>query len=525
MKSLSRMCAAGAAVLTLVILSPVQAIPTPPDPAAAAPASARALPATGAAQDAQIPAHPSQLEFTPIDFTPPIATDHRHELSNGVVVFLVEDHTLPLVNIQLLVRTGAYLEPADKVGLAALTGSQMRAGGTASMTAAEFDEEAAFLAAQIGSYVGSTQGGANLNCLTKDLDDCLDLFFDMLRNPAFQEDRLELAKSQALQNMQRRNDSTARIEGREWGRLMRGTDHFSTRPMTEASIASITREDLLAFHQAYFHPGNFIFAVSGDVDPEEVLAHLEQYMDDWQIDPTPLPDVPVPDFTPQPGLYLVDKADVNQGRVSMGHLGAMRDNPDRYALAVMNDLLGGGGFTSRLMTRIRSDEGLAYSVGSGFGLGLYYPGVFQASFQSGSPTVARAVAIVLTEIERMRTEQVSPQELADSKASFIETFTRRFSSAAAIAGLFASDEFTGREADYWSTYRERISAVTAEGVLRVAQEYLHPERLVILAVGNVDDMLRGDPDHPEFVLEHLSPTGLVVRIPLPDPMTMQYPSQ
>jgi predicted Zn-dependent peptidase len=515
----------GAAVLTLAILGAADAAPRPRAPIAAGLAPARVAMAAGTTQDAQIPAHPSQLEFTPIDFTPPVAADHRHELANGVVVFVVEDHTLPLVNVQLRVRTGAYLEPPDKAGLAALTGSQIRAGGTASMTAAELDEEAAFLAAQIGSYVGATQGGASLNCLTKDLGACLDLFFDMLRNPAFEEDRLELAKSQALQGMQRRNDSTGRIEGREWNRLMRGSEHFSTRPATEASISSISREDLLGFHQAYFHPGNFIFAVSGDVDPAEILASLEHYLDGWEIDHTPLPDVPVPDFTPQPGLYLVDKADVNQGRVSLGHLGAMRDNPDRYTLAVMNDLLGGGGFTSRLMTRVRSDEGLAYSVGSSFSLGLYYPGVFRASFQSGNPTIARAVAIVLTEIERMRTREVSPQELADSKASFIETFTRRFSSAAAVAGLFASDELTGRETDYWSTYRERISAVTAADVLRVAQEYLHPQRLVILAVGNVDEMLRGDPDNPEYVLEHLSPSGLVVRIPLPDPMTMEYPQQ
>ena len=476
-------------------------------------------------QDAQIPRHPSQLEFTPIEFAPPVAADHRHQLANGVVVFLVEDHSLPLVNVQLLVRTGAYLEPADKAGLAALTGSQMRAGGTTSMTATEFDEEAAFLAAQFGVYIGGTQGGANLNCLSKDLDACLDLYFDMLRYPAFQEDRLELAKSQALQGMQRRNDSTSSIEGREWGRLLRGTEHFSTRSSTETSINSITRADLVAFHQEHFQPGNFLFAVSGDVTEDEILNSLEERIEGWTVDSTPVPEVPAPDFTPQPGLYLVDKADVNQGRVSMGHLGSMRDNPDRYALAVMNDLLGGGGFTSRLMTRVRSDEGLAYSVGSGFGMGLYYPGIFRASFQSGSPTVARAVAIILTEIERMRAEQVSQQELDDSKASFTETFTRRFSSAAAVAGLFAGDEFTGRDPDYWATYRERISAVTADDVLRVAQEYLHPDRLVILAVGNVEDMLRGDPDNPEYVLEHLSPSGLVVRIPLPDPMTMVYPPQ
>jgi len=506
----------GITCLLLAVLVSVPAAPTSAGPAGAG---------QPARQEAQIPRHPSQLEFTPIEFEPPVATDHRHQLSNGVVVFLVEDHALPLVNIQLLVRTGGYLEPADKTGLASLTGSQMRAGGTTSMPAAEFDEEAAFLAAQIGAYIGATQGGANLNCLAKDLDACLGLYFDMLRNPAFQEDRLELAKSQALQGMQRRNDSTGRIEGREWGRLLRGTEHFSTLPTTEASINSISRQDLLAFHQQQVQPGNFIFAVSGDVTPDQILSKLEEHMLGWAVDATPVPDVPAPDFTPQPGLYLVDKADVNQGRVSMGHLGSMRDNPDSYALAVMNDLLGGGGFTSRLMTRIRSDEGLAYDVGSSFGLGLHYPGLFMASFQSGSPTVARAVAIVVTEIERMRAESVSQQELDDSKASFTETFTRRFSSAAAVAGLFAGDEITARDPSYWVTFRERIGAVTAEDVLRVAQEYLHPDRLVILAVGNVEEMLAGDPDNPEYVLEHLSPSGLVVRIPLPDPMTMEYPAQ
>jgi zinc protease len=268
-------------------------------------------------QDAQIPRHPSQLEFLPIEFTPPVAAEHRHELPNGVVVFLVEDHSLPLVNVQLLVRTGAYLEPADKTGLAALTGSQMRAGGTSSMSAAEFDEEAAFLAAQFGAYIGDTQGGANLNCLTKDLDACLDLYFDMLRNPAFEQDRLDLAKSQALQGMQRRNDSTGRIEGREWGRLLRGTEHFSTRASTEASINSISREDMLAFHRQHFQPGNFMFAVSGDVTAGEILGKIEKHMEGWAVASTSVPEVPAPDFTPQPGLYLVDKADVNQGRVSI----------------------------------------------------------------------------------------------------------------------------------------------------------------------------------------------------------------
>ena len=475
------------------------------------------------AQTSQIPAHPDELIFPTLDYTPPTAADHRHVLSNGVVVFVVEDHTLPLVDVSLLVRTGGYLDPLDKVGLASLTGSQMRAGGTASMTPSEFDEEAAFLAAQIGAAIGATQGRASLGCLTKDLDAGLELFFEMLRHPRFDPGRLDLAKSQALQQMQRRNDRTSAIEGREWGRLTRGDAHFTTSPRTQASIDAITRDDLAAFHQRYYHPGGFIFAVSGDVETEEILAKLDGYMAGWEASTTPVPPVPKPEHTLQPGLYLVDKPDVNQGRVSLGHLGTTRDNPDRYAILIMTDILGGGGFTSRLVTRVRSDEGLAYSVGAIFGMGVYYDGVFSARFESRSETVARATDIVLEEIVRIRTEPVSEAELRTAIASFVDTFSRNFSGAASTAGLFASDEYTGRDPSYLETYRDRVSAVTVADVLKVAKQYLDPHQLVILAVGNIDGILTGDPDNPEYSMEALT-SGPVTRIPLPDPLTMEYPA-
>ena len=478
----------------------------------------------GAAAGAQtIPAHPSDLTYELLDFTPPESGDHRHELSNGVVVFVVEDHELPLATVSVTVRTGAYLDPPDKIGLAGLTGSQMRAGGTATTSAADFDEEAAFLAAQIGSSIGATSGGASMNCLTRDLDACLDLFFDMLRNPGFDEDRLALARSQALQQMERRNDATGTIERREWGRLMRGDAHFSTRPRTRATVEKITRDDLVAFHHEYYHPGNFLFSVSGDVDTAGILAELERRLDGWEAGTRAVAPVPAPDFTPSPGLYLVDKDDVNQGRVAIGHLGTTRDNPDRYKLLVMNDILGGGGFSARLLTRVRSDEGLAYSASSNYGLGTYYDGVFQAGFQSRSETVARATAIVLEEIERIRSEPVTEEELRNSISYFVETFSRNFSSAASTAGLFARDEYTGRDPSYLATYRENIAAVTADDVLDVAQRYLDPEALAILVVGNLEAILAGDPDRPEFSVEALSP-GETVRIPLPDPFTMEYPA-
>ena len=493
-------CLAVAACLTVVAA-------WPPAPAAAQP----------------IPAHPSDLRFEPLEFDPPDPASHRHVLSNGVVAFVVPDHTLPLVTVSVLVRTGSHLEAPGKAGLASLVGGQMRAGGTAGLGPGDFDEEVAFLAANLRSGIDDTVGRASMNCLTKDLDETLDLFFEMLRNPRFDADRLELAKSQLLQQMERRNDSTQSIEQREWGRLLRGDGHFTTQPVTRAAVDAITRDDLVAFHREHYHPGRFLFAISGDVEPEDILPKIEARLDGWSATGEAVDPVPPPNHRPRPGLYLVDKDDVNQGRVSIGHLGTTRDNPDRYALTVMNDILGGGGFSARLLTRIRSDEGLAYGAYSSFGLGTYYEGTFRASFQSRSETVARAAAIVLEEIDRIRSEPVSEAELVTSIASFVETFSRNFSSAASTAGLFANDEYTGRDPSYIATYRERIASVTADEVLRVAREYLQPDRLVLLVVGDLVTIEEGDPDNPDYTLDRLA-EGAPTRIPLPDPFTMEYPS-
>jgi predicted Zn-dependent peptidase len=475
-------------------------------------------------QQTNIPSHPRELKYASLSYTPPKREQYRHVLSNGAVAYLVEDHDLPLINVSTLVRTGAYLDPAGKEGLATLTGSQMRTGGTTSKTAEEFDEAADFLAAAISSSIGSTQGNAALNLLSKDVDQGLALYFDMLKNPRFQEDRIKLAKSQILQGMERRNDRTDAIEGREWGRLMYGAEHFSTKETTKASIESITREDMLAFHQRYYQPAGFIFAVSGDFNTKEMIAKLEAAMKGWPSNKQAVPDVPKPTHMPVAGVYTVHKPDVNQGRVSIGHTGALRDNPDSYALSIMNDILGGGGFTSRITSRVRSDEGLAYSAGSNFGMGVYYPGVFRAAFQSKNPTTSQAIDIIMEEINRLRTSKVSAEELETAKNSAIEVFPRIFATATQIAGTFAQDEYTKRPADYWQTYRDRIRAVTADDVQRVAQKYLQPDKLVILVVGNIDEITKGNPDRPQHSLMKIAKDGQIRRIPLPDPLTMVYPA-
>ena len=473
---------------------------------------------------AQVPSHPHDLKYSTLTFDPPAAAKARRVLKNKVVVYMVEDHELPLVSVSVLFRGGAYLEPAGKEGLAAAVGSQMRAGGAGAMTAEQFDEEADFLAAMLSASLGGASGSASANFLAKDTDKALDMLFAMLRQPSFQQDRFDLYKRQVLQNLARRNDNTAGIESREWGRLTYGDDHFSTRQTTKAAVEGMTRDDLLAFHKQHVHPANFIVAVSGDFKADEMAVKLEQRMAGWTSPAGyTLPPVPKPTHVPAPGVYMVNKPDVNQGRVTMGHLGIQRGNPDEVAVDLMNDILGGSGFTSRITNRVRSDEGLAYSAGSGMAPGIYYPGAFRAGFQSKSATVAQAVQIILEEIDRIRTAKVSAEELDTVKNSAIEVFPRQFSSAAAVAALFASDELTGRDPKYWTAYRDRVRAVTADDVQRVAQKYLQPDKLVILAVGNADDMLKGNPDKPVYSFEKIRKGSPIVRIPLPDPNTMVYP--
>jgi zinc protease len=477
--------------------------------------------AFGQAEAPQIPPNPRALKFRPLQYSPPKASAYRHVLSNGTVGFFVEDHDLPLVTVSIIIRGGTYLDPAGKEGLAAAAGNQIRVGGTGHYKADAFDEEADFLAAEITSGMSATSGRASVNFMSKDVDRALELFFDMLRNPAFQQDRLDIYKSQLLQDMERRNDSTDEIEAREWTRLLRGDKHFTNAFSTKASISSLTREDLIGFYRKYYHPNNFLLAVSGDFKTEEMKAKLEKMMAGWEAGAAP-PKVPKPTETPVPGVYMINKPDVNQTRVSIGHPGIMRGNPDEYAIDMMNEILGGSGFTSRIMKSVRSDEGLAYDAGSVYSPGIFYEGQFRAAFQSKNPTAAQAAQIVLDEIAGIRANKGSKEDLDTVKNQTIEAFSRIFASAMAIASTFASDEYTGRDPMYWETYRDKIKTVTVEDVQRVAREYLNPDKLVILVVGKAEEVLQGNPEKPEYSFQKIG-GGKITRIPLPDPLTMIYP--
>jgi len=484
--------------------------------AAAVALGAASLPAVGQ----EIPDHPDELFFEPIVFDPPSAQDHRHVLESGMVVFIAEDRALPLVNISITLRVGSWLDPAGQEGLASMTGSQMRRGGTKSLSAEELDERLDFLAARVSTGFGATSGGASLNCLADNLGEALPLFVEVLRDPRFQEDRLALVREQALQSMKKRNDDSADIEGREWGVLLYGGDHFTNRFTTEASLGAISRDDLVAFHRKYFHPSNMIAAVSGSLETDEMLARLEGAFADWPGSAPTVPPIPESIHPSAPGLYRIQK-DVNQGRVSLGLPTVKRDHPDAYALQVMNAVLGGSA-TSRITRTVRSNEGLAYSAGSGLSVGVWYPGRFRAGFQSKSPTVLWATELVLDEIRKMREEPVTAEDLEIVKSSLIQTFPSSFATKAQAMAIFASDEYTARSPSYWQTYRSRIREVSAEDVQRVARTHLVPEKMILLMVGDQAAIDGGDSAH-EVRAEALAPGGRVTELPLRDPMTMKMP--
>lgn len=471
-----------------------------------------------AATAADIPPRPEQLEFPPLVFEPPAPEPLRAELVNGVPVYIAEDHLLPLVTIQVMFRGGKYLEPPGKEGLSDLTGRVWRSGGAGDLSARDLDEELDFLAADLSTSIGTTSGSVSIDLLAKDLDRGLELLMDVLLRPRFDSDRLAKAKEEMLAAMKERNDSTAAIERREWNRLLYGDGFWLTRLSTKDSVDSITRDDLVTFHERLLHPKDVVVAVAGDFERDNMLERLNRTLGTLEARAEPVPAVPQPEGGAAPGVYLVNKSDVNQGRVSIGHLGLRRPVPEEFSLMVANDILGGGGFTSWIMSRVRSDEGLAYSAGSIFGIDDELPGTFRAFFQSKSSTCSRAAQIVVELIEKLREQGVENEELETSKNSFIQTFPNRFQTAFQTVSLYASDELVGRPHSYWLNYRESISAVEAAAVREAARKYIQPERLVFLVVGNIEEILKGHPDHPDIRFENF---GELHRVPLRDPMTLE----
>lgn len=407
-------------------------------------------------------------------------------LSNGMRLFLLEDHELPLVSISARIRTGSMYEPAEKIGLASITGEVMRTGGAGDKTGDELDVELESIAASVETGIGLNSGAASMSVLKQDLDKGLSILADVLINPSFSEDKIQLAKMQAHSMIARRNDSVGGIAGREFDKLIYGPESVYARQEEHATIDNITREDLVEFHQKYFGPNNTMLAVWGDFDTKEMIEKIERAFDSWETVDLTLPEAPKVKYEYRKTVNVVRKDDVNQSNVYLGHIGGLRSDPDYFALIVMNKILGGG-FTGRLFKNVRSREGLAYSVFGGYSANYDYPGQFYVGCQTKSESTVRAIRAMLREVEKMTESEVTDEELALAKDSFLNSFVFNFDTKGEVVNRIMTYEYFGYPPDFLQKIKENVEKVSKEDVLRVARKHLKPDTVQILAVGRPDD--------------------------------------
>ncbi len=461
-----------------------------------------AVPALAAAQVADY----REIQFPELERFE-IPRPETFQLDNGLTVFLLEDHELPLVQVVARVRTGGVWEPAEKIGLASLFGSVQRTGGTVEMTGDEMDNFLEARAASVETSAGRTVGFASMDCLADDLDEVLPVFRDVLRRPVFEADKLEIAKAQARTGIARRNDNVQAITAREFSRLVYGLDSPLSRLQEYATVAAVTRDDLLAWHQRFYHPNNILLGVVGDFDPVTIRSTLESAFGDWPRGPdAPMPELPYRE-EPTAGVYFIEKEDVTQANVRAGHLGITYEDPDFFAIQVMNEILSGG-FSGRILRNIRSEKGLAYSAGGGVGAAFAFPGIAGFGLQTKSETMGEAVDALFEELEGMIVNPATDAELGRAKDTILNSFIFNYASKRQILGQQMLYAYYGMPADFLETYRSRIEDVTAADVARVASEHLHPDRATLLVVGRSADF-----DRPVSTLGEV--TTLDITIPPP----------
>ncbi len=403
-------------------------------------------------------------------------------LKNGMVVHLLPDHELPLLTISAMIKIGGIWEPADKAGLASLTGATMRSGGTLTRPPDTLDETLEQIAASVETVIGEELGSASLSVLIRDIDIGMELFADVLRNPRFDTERFELAKERMLDSIRRENDNPTDIGRRELNALIyKGTPYG--RRATLETVESITREDAIAFHKKYFVPQNIMLGVTGDFEEADIIAKLEDVFNGWSGPDPQWPKVKHVKESYNGGVFLVEKK-LRQSVIRMGHLAIRRSDPDYHALRVMDEILGGGGFSSRLTQSIRTDRGLAYSVWSYYIGGRWELGRFLMGVETKTSSTAEVISIMLDELNKIRDEKVSEEELKLSKDSIVNSFIFIFDRPGRILSQRMNIDYYGLPDDYLESYRDKVMAVTVDDVQRVAKKYLHPNGLKIVVVGD-----------------------------------------
>ena len=456
---------------------------------------------------------PSELKFQPLKYEPPDPKAFRTEYANGLRAYVQEDHSLPLFNITALINYGGLYEPKDKTGLDNVFGDQLIKGGTKTREGSAIEDRIDFLGGTLNFNVGERTSQLSLSVLSKDLDEGLGIFFDVLMNPAFREEPLKLSKARLIEQLRQRNDQPSGVLSREYERLLYGDQPLTWQP-TKPTYEGVTAADLKAAHDKYFVPRNVILAISGDFTKADLKAKINKAGAGWKNHGVMFPALVKTYPAVEPGVYFIQKA-INQGYISLGHLGLEDTNPDYFAVQVMNFILGGGSFTSRITTKVRSDEGLSYNQGSRFTYRWGFPGTFSGYVQTKSATVGYAISLILNEIDRIRKEPVSDAEMETALNYYLESFADSFQTPQITMANFANLEMTGKPIDYYRTYRDKVKAVTKARVQEVAQKYIQPDKIAIMIVGDWEPCNKGG-DKWSGPLDKL---GRVHRITLLDPMT------
>nr|WP_203457628.1 pitrilysin family protein [Gloeothece citriformis] len=431
---------------------------------------------------AQTPRHYSDIEFPALPEIQ-IPDYERYELDNGMVVYLMEDHELPLISGTAIIRTGSRLEPANEVGLAEITGTVMRTGGTQQHPPGELNELLEQRAAIVDTSIGTSSGTASFNTLKEDLEPVFNLFAQIIKEPAFDPQQFELAKTQQQGQIARRNDDPGDIASREFRKLVYGENSPYARTTEYETINNISREDIVNFYKAYVRPDEMILGIVGDFDPQKMKALIKENFGNWQppkIDPKIA--APTANQNKSQGIFVVEQPQLNQSNILLGHLGGELNNPDYPALSVLNEVL--NGFGGRLFNELRSRQGLAYSVYGLWQANYDYPGLFVAGGQTRSEMTVPFVKSLLTEIERIRTTPITEQELTDAKESILNSFVFKFENPSQTLSRLMTYEYYGYPEDFIFQYQKAVKATTIEDVLRVAQKYLQPQQVVTLVVGN-----------------------------------------
>jgi zinc protease len=433
-----------------------------------------------------LPAHADAKHYTELSFPPLRAVTlpkyTTFQLKNGATIYLMEDHELPLVSGTALFATGDRLEPADQIGLAEVTGYGMRSGGTKRHPPEVLNQLLEQRAASIETFVGTTAGRGSFSSLSEDLESVLGLFVEVLREPAFAPDQVELIKSQLNGAIARRNDDPDMISVREFRKLVYGADSPYARTIEYSTLDNVDRDDLIKFHQQYFQPQTLLFGLVGDFDSKALRSLLEAKLADWPTGNLKAPPLSTVKQSQAGGLFLVEQPQLTQSYIQLGHLGGQYNSQDYPALEVMNQVL--NGFGGRLFNQVRSRQGLAYSVYASWSPQFDYPGLFIAGGQTRSASTVPFLQALQTELNQLRTAPITAAELTQAKDSVLNSFVFNFQDPGQTLSRLLWYRYYDYPADFIFQYQKAVKATQIPDIQRVAQQYLQPRQLVTLVVGN-----------------------------------------